>query len=319
MAKSSLTDTDAQESRSQWFRYLDTLEPVRGELHAYCLRLTGTIWDAEDLVQETLLRGFAMTARGDLHGEQSPVRNAKAYLFRVATNQWIDRQRKSRREILSAAIEIVEDHGQDTHVREAVEKLLARSSPQEFAALVLKEGYDFTLAEIADFVGTSIGAIKSSLSRSRQKLVADKPDHPASEENRRMAKKFADAINRQDLEGLMRLMADSMSIVVCNVGGGRGRSGIWTEKSVRLINAQYAEYQGEALVLLIDRSGMTTDVVRIEASGDEVVRLTDYCYAPETLSNVAQGLGIEIKTRGYHQPDAVLPEMIATTILPWKR
>ena len=317
MVEVKYTDQDAQDAREQWFRYLDAVEPLRKDLHTYCYRLTQTIWDAEDLVQDTLLKGFGMTARGDLHGDQSPVRNSKAYLFRVATNQWIDQQRKSHREILRAALEIAEE-SEDVDVSPAVEKAIQLTSPQEFAAFVLKEGYDFSIAEIADFVGTSSGAIKSSLSRSRQKLARDDKSVSVDDAHRVMAKKFADAINRQDLVGLMDLMAESMSIVVCNVGGGRGRSGVWTEKSVQQVQAQYAEYQGEALVLLFDKPGVAKDVVRIEASGGQVVRITDYCYAPETLSHVAQALGFEVVTKGYHQSRSQLPKMIATTTLPWR-
>ncbi|MEM7097893.1 MAG: RNA polymerase sigma factor [Pseudomonadota bacterium] len=316
MAKSNFTDNDAQISREQWFRYLDTVEPVRKDLHSFCYRLTQTIWDAEDLVQDTLLKGFGMTARGDLHGDQSPVKNAKAYLFRVATNQWIDQKRKAHREILRSAIEITEINS-ESDVGPAVEKAIQVTSPQEFAAFVLKEGYDFSIQEIADFVGTTPAAIKSSLSRSRRKLANPDAQISVDAENRLMAKKFVDAINRQDLEEILALMAESMSIVVCNVGGGRGRSEIWTEKSVREVEAKYAEYQGEALVLLIDKSGVANDVVRIESSGSQIVRVTDYCYAPETLAHVAKALGVEMATTGYHQPASVLVGMIATTTLPW--
>ena len=317
MTERNLTDQDAQSSREQWFRYLDVVESIRGELHRYCRRLTRTIWDAEDLLQDALLKGFAMMARGDLHGPQSPVRNSKAYLFRVATNQWIDQQRKMQREILHASIE-AESMTEVADVRPAMEKALHLASPQEFAALVLKDGYDFTLEEIADFIGTSIGTVKSALSRGRRKMSNPPVSSPVDPEHREMAEQFADAINRHDLDGLMQLMADSMSIVVCNVGGGRGRSSIWTEKSVQGVTARYAEYEGAAVVLLLDRSGATRDVVRLEVSGGEVTRLTDYCYAPETLSAVARGLQIEIATTGYHQPETVLEGMIDTTTLPWQ-
>ena len=42
-----------------WETYLDTVEPLRPDLHRYCRQLTGGIWDAEDLVQDTLLRACA--------------------------------------------------------------------------------------------------------------------------------------------------------------------------------------------------------------------------------------------------------------------
>ena len=50
MPAQPFTDSDAQISPEQWFRYLDVVEPIRGELHTYCLRLTQSIWGAEVLV-----------------------------------------------------------------------------------------------------------------------------------------------------------------------------------------------------------------------------------------------------------------------------
>ena len=44
--------------RTAWHRYVDMLVPLRPDLHRYCRRLAGNVWDAEDLVQDTLLRTF---------------------------------------------------------------------------------------------------------------------------------------------------------------------------------------------------------------------------------------------------------------------
>lgn len=77
--------TGARTLRENWFRYLDTIEPIRGDLFGFCHKLTRNVWDAEDLVQDVLLVGFGMVARGDFHGENSPVKNARAYLFRATT------------------------------------------------------------------------------------------------------------------------------------------------------------------------------------------------------------------------------------------
>jgi RNA polymerase sigma-70 factor (ECF subfamily) len=76
-----------------WTTYIDTVEPLRGDLYRYCRRLAGSIWDAEDLVQDTLLRAFGSIARRDDQrqycGEPGDVRNARAYLFRIVSNLWI--------------------------------------------------------------------------------------------------------------------------------------------------------------------------------------------------------------------------------------
>ena len=58
MDQDPLTDATARALRTAWFTYVDAVEPLRTPLHAYAMRLTGNVWDAEDLVQETLLKGL---------------------------------------------------------------------------------------------------------------------------------------------------------------------------------------------------------------------------------------------------------------------
>ncbi|MGH7287583.1 MAG: RNA polymerase sigma factor, partial [Myxococcota bacterium] len=77
------------ELRGAWHRYLDLVAPLRPALHGVCRRLTGNLWEAEDLVQDTLLRGFATL--GSVHHE---IQNPRGYLLRTATNLWIDAQRR---------------------------------------------------------------------------------------------------------------------------------------------------------------------------------------------------------------------------------
>src|SRR5208283_3796689 len=94
MAQSPVSDDTAKMLRETWFRYLDAIEPIRPALYRYCRRMTRDIWDAEDLAQETLLKGFGAIGRGDLATEWSRVKNSRGYLFRIATNLWIDQVRR---------------------------------------------------------------------------------------------------------------------------------------------------------------------------------------------------------------------------------
>src|SRR5215470_19039395 len=84
-----LSEEFAGEIQQAWHRFLQRTEGIRPDLHRYCRSLTRSIWDAEDLVQDTMLRAFAKL------GEFSnPIDNAKSYLFRIATNLWVDRVRR---------------------------------------------------------------------------------------------------------------------------------------------------------------------------------------------------------------------------------
>lgn len=319
MPDAPLEDEDAQTLRTHWFRYLDTLEPLREPLYGYCRKLTGSPWAAEDLVQDTLLKGFGMTARGDFHGPDSPVRNTRAYLFRTATNLWLDDLRRDGR--LSFGAEVPEPALPDADtaaMRDAVAFGRARTSRLEFASLLLKEVYDFSIDEIADFVGTTPGTVKSSLHRARDKVREPSPTPtPVDEAERKVAADLAEAINSRDVDRVLNLMAESLQIVVCNVGGGRGRSRLWAEPSIRGIRAEARELFGRSAVVMI-RDGHLHDVLRVEADAGQLTRLTDYCYAPEVLKEAAASLGVPCTASAYHQPPDVLPGMIRTTALPWR-
>lgn len=75
--------------RASWHRFADAYEPLRGELYRYCRHLTRSPWDAEDLAQDTMSRAFASLGR---LGSAPP--NPRAWLFRVASNLWLDQVRR---------------------------------------------------------------------------------------------------------------------------------------------------------------------------------------------------------------------------------
>src|SRR5712692_10306934 len=98
MGDLELPDGLRDELRGAWHRYIDLLAPLRPVLHGYCRRLTGNLWDAEDLVQDTLLRAFARW--GVTYPE---IRDPRAYLLRTATNVWIDTLRRRETEARAMA------------------------------------------------------------------------------------------------------------------------------------------------------------------------------------------------------------------------
>ena len=69
--------------------FLAGLDPYRPELHRYCRRLTGDLWDAEDLVQETLTRALTRAAQS-----AQAIERPLAWLVRIATNAYLDGRRR---------------------------------------------------------------------------------------------------------------------------------------------------------------------------------------------------------------------------------
>src|SRR5262245_41253998 len=150
--------------RRPWRRYVDQLTEHRAALHGYCCRLTGNVWDGEDLVQDTLIRVFSLLGKTD-----AKLENPKAYLIRTAANLWIDRVRRSAREQAAMALEQAEPATvpsyDSTDGRVAAKTLFQTLHPQERAALLMKDVLDLSLEETAAILRTSVGAVKSALSR----------------------------------------------------------------------------------------------------------------------------------------------------------
>jgi RNA polymerase sigma-70 factor (ECF subfamily) len=319
-----LTDDDARRLRRAWFDYLDAVEPIRTPLHAYGLRLTGSAWDAEDLVQETLLKGFAMIGRGDLHGLGSPVANARAYLFRTATHLFIDGERRRARERTALTEPRLEPADAAPElVRDAGERLFANASPQARAAVILKDVFDFTLAEIADQLRTTPGGVKAALSRGRAAIR--EPAGTATVgagPSRELVDRFIDAFHAKDVARLTAVLTETCSIEVPGVGGGRGRRGGWAEASVGHgdVLLEPGLYRDERVVLFFTPAPdgpKLYDVVRLEEADGLVSRLVHHCFCPDTVRAVGAELGLAVEPLGYHQPPEALPGMIATTTLPW--
>lgn len=221
-----------------WQRFLDVYEPLRPELYRYCRYLTRSPWDAEDLVQDTLARAFATL--GCLF---QPPPNPRAWMFRVASNLWIDRMRRTR-ELPSAEPERAANAERAAEPaplvdREAAGTLIATLSPQERAAVVLEDVFELTLEEVAAALSTSVGSVKSALHRGRRKLresagaaedgvvgaraaaagttAAAQGAVAGAPKTSRVIDAFCDAFNARDLPRLTALLLDTSVVELVGV------------------------------------------------------------------------------------------------------
>jgi RNA polymerase sigma-70 factor (ECF subfamily) len=314
------------ELRSAWHHYVDALVPFRPLLHGYCLRLTGSVWDAEDLVQETLLRAFGRW------GVTHPgIRNPRAYLLRTATNVWIDALRRRGTEARAPEVEPDATPGaaaspeQSSRVREAGSRLLQRLAPQERAAVVLKEAFDMSLDEIADLLATTRGAVKAALHRGRGRL-AEPPGGPASRRaapSAALLDRFVDRVGARDLDGLVALLLHGAS---AENPGNSYHVGLDSEEGVlRFLRAvvhghpewppEYqrdasrlarAEFEGEWVLLgFATRRGREAleSVFRLDEREGRIARIRSYAFCPETVRAVGEALGLRVRTGIYRAPE----------------
>src|SRR5262249_53814763 len=161
-------------------RYLalvETVSQLRAQLHRYCSRMTGSITDGEDVVQDALFRAYRNL---DAYDDSRPL---APWLFRVAHNQCIDflRRRGVRTEAESAAAEpdfVQPGDFSGVSVGPAMERLVLNLPPKERACVLLKDVFDYSLEEIAELVDSTVGGVKAALNRGRAKLAAGSPQAP---------------------------------------------------------------------------------------------------------------------------------------------
>ncbi|MFD2216360.1 sigma-70 family RNA polymerase sigma factor [Metabacillus endolithicus] len=182
-------------------------------LWRYCLYLTGSHWDGEDLYQETMVK-----ALGNIYQRWHPT-NPKPYLYRIATNTWIDHCRKEKRIIGSLEEEEVpaEENPDTLDVEEALNHLISLFTPRQCAVFLLMEVFSFTAKEVAGIVQTTPGAVYATLQRMRTKLKNQPPksnSKPDSTLNSIKSedttiKKYLNALNNGDLEGVLSIFSDN--------------------------------------------------------------------------------------------------------------
>ena len=324
-----LTDETARTMRALWFDYLDAVQAVRPRLHAYCLRLTGTVWDAEDLVQDTLLRGFGAMGRCDMSPPMEDGTGGRwfdkpqAYLAQIATNLWVDRWRRSRRDGLPSDADAGNQVAGQVITRSAGAALFERAAPQERAAVVLKDVFDFSLEEIAAMLSATPGAVKAALHRGRGKLREKAAAPPARTHlaSTALIDKFIAAFNARDVKAITALLLESVTYEPQGVGGERGKRGIWLNVPVpAIVVAERHVVDGETVVAFtfvaksVKRLG---GLERLEEVEGMISRIINYYFCPDTLAYAASALGMAPWSNGYHQEGETLSRMIANAGLPW--
>jgi RNA polymerase sigma-70 factor (ECF subfamily) len=216
--------------------FLLKAEPHRRELMAHCYRMTGSLHDAEDLVQETYLR--AWKAYGKFKGESS----LRTWLYRIATNTCLTALEGRQRRPLPTGLgapssdptgELVERNevpwlepipddsddpssivGSRESVRLAFIAALQHLSPRQRAVLVLRDVLQWRAAEVADAIGTSTAAVNSLLQRARAQLDAVDPSEnddladPESPETRDLLDRYIAAFEAYDIDALVKMFTE---------------------------------------------------------------------------------------------------------------
>ena len=203
---------------------LEVFNQERKLLFAIAYRMTGSVLDSEDLLQETYLRWQNAPAE--------EITSPQAYLSTIVTRLAIDylRSAKVRREVyigpwLPEPLLTGEDwnpfesYEQQESISYAFLVLLESLSPVERAVFLLREVFDYEYAEIAAVVNKSEANCRQLVRRARQHLSRKQARYDVSQEQQQqLASQFVTACTTGDLDGLINLLAED--IVIYTDGGG---------------------------------------------------------------------------------------------------
>ena len=316
------TDALSDDVKASWHGFLDLFEPVRPELYRYCRHLTRSAWDAEDLAQDALAKAFVT-----LGTVFNPVKSPRAWLFRIASNLWIDRVRRARLEREAGALETHSTEDPRAS-REAAGTLLVKLSPQERAAVVLKDVFDFSIEEIAEMLSTTAGAVKAALHRGRVRLqseerAAERAPAPG------VLDAFCEAFNARDLDRLTALLLDSATVEIVGLVTEYGpdepkdpRTGSFAGSLTPItfddrggVSPELlAGYRGglarcqvhphrDGWVLLFwyehDDGDKVRSVATVEVDVDRITRLRNYFFTPDVIAETCEELGVPYRVNGY--------------------
>jgi RNA polymerase sigma-70 factor (ECF subfamily) len=198
----------------------ETLEQYRRELEIHCYRMLGSPHDAEDLVQETLLRAWRSLDRFERRA------SVRTWLYRIATNACLDElDARPRRpapvlpypdDRLEEVAPAVYDPAARYALREGMELALLTAIQQlpgrQRAVLILRDVLGWTAPEVAALLDTSVAGVNSALQRARATVDADLPAAPrataAGPGDRALLARYVDAWERGDVDGLVALLRE---------------------------------------------------------------------------------------------------------------
>ena len=291
-----MEDTGKFEAR--YLAFLETISPLRPRLHRYCARMTGSITDGEDVVQDALFRAYRSLETWDDSRPLAP------WIFRIAHNQCIDflRSRGVRVEAETAAAEPdFIDYGDPIGpaIGPAIEHLVLNLPPKERACVLLKDVFEYSLEEIAELVESTVGGVKAALNRGRSKLASlqGRPQSPtqaprvSAPGHKQILQLYVDRFNSRDWDGLRELISADARLLVADRYSGSfstgGYLGVYSrmQQTWRLT---MGEVDGEPSIILLNKRNGEWEIegiVRLEiGSNGRVRRISDYQHCPWILT-----------------------------------
>jgi RNA polymerase sigma-70 factor, ECF subfamily len=268
------------------------LAVLRPRLHRYCARMTGSVIDGEDVVQEALMKAFEALPQA------GTIEHLESWLVRIAHNAALDflRRRARRNSVLADEDpDMVIDPAPTAVEREAAVASLATFMELPIAqrsSVILMDVLGYSLEEISSVTGNTILGIKAALHRGRARLRElalrpdDRPPPVLGAAERGLLAAYIDRFNARDFDAVRDMLADEVQLDLVNRLRRKGRVEVGSYFS------NYSRMEGWALmpgfverrpaVLVYDAGDPTRTpqyFVLLEWSATQIVRIRDFYHA----------------------------------------
>ena len=277
------------EPRAAFDRLLHELRP---KLHRYCARMTGSVVDGEDVVQEALVKAIeALPAAGS-------IAYPEGWLFRIAHNAALDfLRRRARHEALRSDQDpdmisdpvTAADHRQ---IAAASLRTFMRLPVAQRSSVILMDVLGYSIEEIGAVMDSSIPAVKAALHRGRARLreLAQEPDDlpppVLAEPERSLLAAYVDRFNARDFDAVRAMLAAEVRLELVSKSrmNGRGEVGRYFHNYARLedwtfipglVDRRPAALVGDPA----DPAGSPAYFVLLEWAGDSVLNIRDFRFA----------------------------------------
>jgi len=271
----------------------ELIKNVRPKLHRYCARMLGSVFDAEDVVQEAIAKAYYQLPKTEVH-------NLEGWLFRIVHNKTIDYLREVKNSRLDYVDEFppLEHHPsplEDKQIATFAMSVYLQLTPLQRSCVILMDVIGYSLAEISELLEVSVGAVKAALRRGRENLkkyaqnTDDDVPLPLNGPEFRLLETYVDRFNARDFTAIRSMLADDVRLDLVeriqrqgadNVGRYFGR---YEALDGWKLTLGFVDNQLAILVSDVAGSGGFNNIMLLKWNNGRLKEIRDYRYAPWIL------------------------------------
>ncbi|MCD6073877.1 MAG: polymerase subunit sigma-70 [Rhodospirillales bacterium] len=274
------------------------LADLRPKLHRYCARMTGSVVDGEDVLQDAMIKVL------EAYPAAAPLDNPEGWVFRITHNTALDFLRRRARQTNAFSDEDLDSMAdpitpiEDRQVTQASLRTFMRLPVAQRSSVILMDVLGYSLNEIGAVTGSSLPSIKASLHRGRDRLreLASEPDDRPipmlSPAERSLLESYVERFNARDFDALRDMLADESRLDLVNRSTRVGKSAVseyfgnYSKVFAYRFVLGYVDGQPAILALEHDKpSEKPAFFVLLEWADGQIVNIRDFIFAKYAIES----------------------------------